>query len=76
LSTCCLLKNINACDAKKLEGGDRRSIGRSNEVAAEALAEPSLFAEILSGMLYNPVLYVITFLRAFVVKRLSHRRFS
>lgn len=33
-----------------LAGGDRRSIGRSNEVAAEVLANPPLFAELVRGM--------------------------
>ena len=35
----------------KLSGGDRRSIGRSEDVAAEVLAKPSLFHELFSGML-------------------------
>lgn len=33
-----------------LAGGDRRSIGRANEVAAMAEAEPALLAVLLSGM--------------------------
>lgn len=36
---------------RKLEGGDRRSIGRSNEVVADVLADPSLFDVVFSGML-------------------------
>ena len=36
---------------KKLKGNDRRSIGRSNEVVKEVLANPSLFAALLEGML-------------------------
>jgi hypothetical protein len=36
---------------RRLEGGDRRSIGRSNEVVAEVLAAPSLFGVLFSGML-------------------------
>ena len=36
---------------KKLEGGDRRSIGRVNEVVAEVLNDPSLFGEVFNGML-------------------------
>lgn len=36
---------------KKLEGGDRRSIGRVDEVVAEVLADPGLFAAVLEGML-------------------------
>jgi HEAT repeat protein len=35
----------------KLAGGDRRSIGRSGEVAAEVLADPSLFPALFAGML-------------------------
>jgi HEAT repeat protein len=34
----------------KLAGGDRRSIGRSNEVAAEVLAHPALFLELFVGL--------------------------
>jgi hypothetical protein len=36
---------------KKLEGGDRRSIGRTAEVVAAVLADPSLFAVVFNGML-------------------------
>lgn len=40
----------------KLEGGDRRSIGRSNEVVAEVLAEPKLFSALFAGLfIENPV---------------------
>lgn len=35
----------------RLEGGDRRSIGQSNEVVADVLADPSLFAAVFAGML-------------------------
>jgi hypothetical protein len=34
----------------KLAGGDRRSIGRSNEVAAEVLAQPALLPELFVGL--------------------------
>jgi hypothetical protein len=34
----------------KLEGGDRRSIGRSNEVVSDVLADPRLFETVFSGM--------------------------
>lgn len=34
----------------KLAGGHRRSIGRSNEVAAEVLAHPALFLELFVGL--------------------------
>lgn len=36
---------------QKLTGGDRRSIGRSDEVVAEVLAEPSLFGPLFEGLL-------------------------
>lgn len=36
---------------QKLSGGDRRSIGRSDEVVAEVLAEPALFPLLFEGML-------------------------
>ena len=35
---------------KMLEGGDRRSIGRSNEVVALVLEKPELFDVLISGM--------------------------
>jgi hypothetical protein len=35
---------------EKLAGGDRRSIGRSNEVVADVLADPSLFGALFDGM--------------------------
>jgi hypothetical protein len=38
---------------EKLKGGDRRSIGRSNEVAREVLENPALFPELFSGMLHE-----------------------
>lgn len=36
---------------RKLEGGDRRSIGRSNETVAEVLDDPGLFGTVFAGML-------------------------
>jgi hypothetical protein len=36
---------------EKLTGGDRRSIGRSGEVAAEVLRDPGLFPVLVDGML-------------------------
>jgi hypothetical protein len=36
---------------KKLEGGDRRSIGRVGEVVAEVLNDPSLFEVVFNAML-------------------------
>ena len=35
---------------KMLEGGNRRSIGRSEEAAGEVLANPPLFKELIRGM--------------------------
>ncbi len=35
---------------EKLTGTDRRSIGRSNEVVAEVLRQPVLFAELFAGL--------------------------
>jgi hypothetical protein len=35
----------------KLAGGDRRSIGRSDEVVAEVLADPGLFDALFAGLL-------------------------
>ena len=34
----------------KLEGGDRRSIGRANEVVSEVIANPMLFAQVIAGL--------------------------
>ncbi len=38
---------------KMLQGGDRRSIGRSNEVAAMVLEQPGLFDVLISGIALN-----------------------
>lgn len=38
---------------QKLSGGDLRSTGRANEVAAEVEAAPSLFAELFNGLYEN-----------------------
>jgi hypothetical protein len=35
---------------RKLEGSDRRSIGRSNEVVADVTASPALFGALFSGL--------------------------
>jgi hypothetical protein len=35
----------------KLSGGDRRSIGGSNEVVADVISTPSLFEPVFQGML-------------------------
>jgi len=37
----------------KLTGGDRRSIGRSAEVVADVLADPTLFAGLFQGLLVD-----------------------
>jgi len=37
----------------KLAGGDRRSIGRADEVAEEIVADEALFAAVVSGMLHS-----------------------
>jgi hypothetical protein len=41
---------------EKLQGGDRRSIGRSDEVAADVMADPLLFGELFQGMLHADAL--------------------
>ncbi len=41
---------------KMLEGGDRRSIGRSNEVVALVLKKPELFGVLISGMSLDDIL--------------------
>jgi len=38
---------------QKLTGGDKRSIGKSDEVVAEVLADPSLFGVLIDGMQSN-----------------------
>ena len=38
---------------KQLTGGNRRSIGRVDEVVKEVLADPSLFEAVLAGMLHD-----------------------
>jgi hypothetical protein len=35
---------------RKLEGGDRRSIGRSNEVVSEVLVDPTQFGDLFRGL--------------------------
>jgi hypothetical protein len=42
---------------KKLAGGNRGSIGRSNEVVAQVLAHPAYFPDLLAGLSsYDPVI--------------------
>ena len=38
---------------KKLEGGDRRSIGKADEVVGEVKANPLLFRDLFNGMLVD-----------------------
>jgi hypothetical protein len=38
---------------QKLEGGDRRSIGRSDEVASDVLEQPALISELVEGLFQN-----------------------
>ena len=41
---------------EKLTGGDRRSIGRANEVVRQVLRQPALFRDVFAGMLsWDPV---------------------
>jgi len=35
---------------QKLEGGDRRSIGRADEVASDVLNDPGLFLVLVEGL--------------------------
>ena len=44
------MKPVSHAILSKLEGGDRRSIGKSNAVVAEVLAKPSLFDAVFSGL--------------------------
>ena len=37
----------------KLQGGDRRSVGRVDEVVRQVLADPSLFGRLFEGMLHE-----------------------
>jgi hypothetical protein len=41
---------------RQLAGGDHRSIGKANQVAAKVLAEPGRLAEIMSGMRHEDAL--------------------
>ena len=56
----------------KLDGGDRRSIGRSNEVVAEVLADPALFDAVFSGVFSaNPIIRMRS---ADAIEKISARR--
>jgi hypothetical protein len=46
----CLQETPIHAIVKKLAGGDRRSIGRSNEVVEKVLAQPGLFRALVEGL--------------------------
>ena len=57
---------------KELAGGDRRSIGKANEVVAEVLATPELFGDAFSGIFEaDPV---VRMRAADVVEKVSAQR--
>lgn len=57
---------------EQLEGGDRRSIGRADDVAAVVLADPSLFDDVFRGVLVdNPL---VRMRAADVVEKVTARR--
>ncbi len=57
---------------QKLRGGDRRSIGRANEVVGEVLADPGLFAALFSGLMSDEAL--IRMRSADAVEKITARR--
>jgi hypothetical protein len=57
---------------KKLEGGDRRSIGRADEVAKHVWEHPELFPVIFRGMLHNDPL--IRMRSADAIEKVTARR--
>jgi hypothetical protein len=57
---------------EELKGGDRRSIGRADEVAREVLANVALFPEVFSGMLGEDP--VIRMRSADVAEKVSRER--
>lgn len=57
---------------EKLRGPDRRSIGRSEEVAADVLADPSLFPALFDAMLVTDPL--VRMRAADAVEKLTRRR--
>jgi hypothetical protein len=56
----------------KLSGGDRRSIGRSNEVAAQVLAHPAYFRYLFDGMTSDDL--VLRMRAADATEKISLRR--
>jgi hypothetical protein len=57
---------------KKLSGGDRRSIGRSNEVAAHVLAHPGSFRHLIKGLTADDA--VVRMRAADAIEKISARR--
>jgi hypothetical protein len=57
---------------QKLEGGDRRSIGRADEVVADVLAEPELFDSVFHGMAHGDP--VVRMRSADVIEKVTARR--
>jgi len=57
---------------KKLEGGDRRSIGRVEEVVAQVLNDPSLFKVVFNGMFSHDPL--VRMRSADAVEKITARR--
>jgi HEAT repeat protein len=57
---------------QKLTGGDRRSIGRSDEVVADVLADPALFGILFEGMLSDDPL--VRMRAADAVEKITARR--
>jgi hypothetical protein len=54
---------------EKLKNGDRRSIGKANEVVADVLKTPSMFGEVFDGMLNEDA--IIRMRAADVVEKIS-----
>ena len=57
---------------KKLSGGDRRSIGRSNEIVAEVLARPVRFRHVFAGLASDDP--VVRMRAADVMEKITVRR--
>jgi hypothetical protein len=57
---------------KKLSGGDRRSIGRSNEVVAHVLAHPAHFRHVFDGLTAEDA--VIRMRAADAIEKITARR--
>jgi hypothetical protein len=57
---------------KKLSGGDRRSIGRSNDVVAQVLAHPAYFCHVFEGLATDDA--VVRMRAADAIEKISARR--